>query len=267
MKMLEDKTIVLTGASSGIGLALAERLSRLPLRLAVLGRRIGLLEDLARRMADRPAKILPVECDVARRAAIADAMKSVRQAFGEVDVAVLNAGIDKFSPVERYSSADAEQVFSVNLFGVIYMLEQLVPSFIERRAGTILAVSSMADSRGLPGNAFYSASKRALSHYLESLRVELRPYRIGVQIVRPGFVRTAMTASNAFSMPMALTVEQAAARIEGALRSGRRRTSFPALAAFAMKLMRMVPAPIYESIAYRTYAKTSPDAGKGLPAD
>lgn len=262
---LDEKSVLITGASSGIGMALARRLAARSCNLALLGRRIGILEDLAEELSASSGKILPIECDVSKKAAVADANRRLSREFPPLDAAVLNAGMDKFVPLDRYSSADAEQIFGVNVFGTIHWVEALMPTLRSGRRFHLACMSSLSDTRGLPGNAFYSAAKRTIRHYLESLRVELRPYPVKVVTVRPGFVKTPMTAVNTFEMPMAMTPEKAACHVERALASGRRIYTFPAMAGVAMSLFRLVPAPIYEAIAYRTYKKlveNDPDASK-----
>ncbi len=257
---INNKSVLITGASSGIGMALARQLADRSCNLVLLGRRIGILEELAQELSGSSRHVLPIECDVSKRASVADAMRLIRRDFPPLDLAVMNAGLDKFVPLDRYSSADATQVFGVNVFGAIHWIEALMPTLRSGRSFRLACMSSLSDTRGLPGNAFYSAAKRAIRHYLESLRVELRPYPVKVITIRPGFVRTPMTAVNTFEMPMAMSPERAANHVVRALTVGRRVYTFPALAGLAMALFRLVPAPIFETLAYRTYRKLVADA-------
>src|SRR5215217_409305 len=178
---------VITGASSGIGLELARELSRRGWELLLLARRVELIEQLPRSEG--------VACDVTDASAVRKAVS------GPFDLAIANAGVSIPNHAAKFSLADAEQVLRVNVLGMLYLYDAVIPSMIERRSGRFAGVASLAGLRGLPAAAPYSASKAAMQAFLEASRVELAAYGVGVTIINPGFVSTAMTAKNRFRMP------------------------------------------------------------------
>ncbi|HEX6088301.1 MAG TPA: SDR family NAD(P)-dependent oxidoreductase [Thermoanaerobaculia bacterium] len=225
---------VITGASSGIGLELARELSRRGWELLLLARRVELIEKLPRSEA--------VACDVTDVAAVRAAV------HGTFDLAVANAGVSIPNHAEKFSYADAEQVFRVNVLGMLALYDAVIPSMIERRSGRFAGIASLAGLRGLPGAAPYSASKAAMQAFLEASRVELAPYGVGVTIVNPGFVTTAMTAKNRFRMPFLMTAERAARIIADGLERGKRVVEFPGGTSLLMRVLRHAPDALYDRV-------------------
>ena len=235
------KRAIITGASSGIGFHLARELSRRGYSLALLARRAELLDALARELPNTIA----ISCDVTDTAAVRAA---VERAGGPFDLAVANAGVSIPSHATKFNLADAEQIVRVNLLGMLYLFDAVIPSMIERRSGRFAGVASIAGLRGLPTAASYSASKAAMQAFLEASRVELKPYGVGVTIVNPGFVATPMTEKNRFWMPFLMTPEKAARVIADGLERGKRVIEFPRPMSLFMRFMRYLPDPLYERI-------------------
>lgn len=225
---------VITGASSGIGLALARELSRRGWELLLLARRVELIEKLPRSEA--------VACDVTDAAAVRAAVR------GLFDLAVANAGVSIRNHAAKFSLADAEQVLRVNVLGMLYLYDAVIPSMIERRSGRFAGVASLAGLRGLPSAAPYSASKAAMQAFLEASRVELAPYGVGVTIVNPGFVATPMTAKHRYRMPFLMTAERAARIIADGLERGKRVIEFPLGTSLLMRTVRHLPDPLYDRV-------------------
>ena len=225
---------VITGASSGIGLALARELSRRGWELLLLARRVELIEKLPRSEA--------VACDVTD----ADAVKqAVRGAF---DLAIANAGVGIRNHGAKFNLANAEQVLRVNFFGMLYLYDAVIPAMVERRSGRFAGVASVAGLRGLPYAAPYSASKAAMQTFLEASRVELAAHGVGVTIVNPGFVATPMTAKNKFPMPFVMTPERAARIIVDGLERGKRVIEFPRRMSLLMRAVRHMPDSLYDRV-------------------
>lgn len=225
---------VVTGASSGIGQAIARELSRRGWELLLLARRVELIEKLPRSEA--------VACDVTDANAVRNAVK------GPFDLAIANAGVGIRNHAAKFSLADAEQVIRVNVLGMMYLYDAVIPSMIERRTGRFAGVASLAGLRGLPSAAPYSASKAAMQAFLEASRVELAPFGVGVTIVNPGFVETAMTAKNRFRMPFLMNAGRAARIIVDGLERGKRVIEFPFGTSLLVRALRSMPDPLYDRV-------------------
>jgi len=237
-----NKVILITGASSGIGRELAVQLSQMNTKLALVARRKNLLDDLVNE------NIIAVKCDVSKKEEVESAYKQIIEKFGKIEVAILNAGYSVRMKVEDYNSEFAEQIFGANVFGIIYCVEQLIPEMMERKDGMIVGVSSLADSKGYSKSGFYSASKAAATIYLEGLRSELRKYNIKVLTVRPGFVKTPMTDKNEFDMPLIMSPEKAVKIIINGIEKEKRMIQFPWQLVLATRLVGFVPNWIIERL-------------------
>ena len=249
---LRGKTILLTGASSGIGLALSRRLAKETVNLALLARRENILRELADELKDSGSVLLPVTCDVSRRDEAARACREVRERFGRVDIAIFNSGMSDRTGAREFRVELARKIFDVNVFGLLNFIAELLPDFMMRRAGTIVGVSSLADCRGFPGNGYYSASKAAATSFLESLRIELKQHGIKVITVKPGFVKTPMTQGARYPQPFLMTPEKAAAVITRGIKREKRVIEFPLPLVLGAKLIKAMPGFMFEEIAART---------------
>lgn len=248
---LRDKTILLTGASSGIGLALSRLLAQEKAKLVLLARRGDILNRLADELKSSGRVVLPISCDVAKREDVRRACDQARAEFGQVDIAILNAGLAHREDPDRFSAEAARDVFEVNVFGVLYFIEELLPDFVRRKEGVIVGVSSLSDCRGFPRSGFYNASKAAVTFLLESLRTEVREHNIRVITVKPGFVRTPMTDTNRYPMPFEMTAEKAAGIIVTGMKKDKRLIQFPLPTVLGTKLLKAMPDALYEKIARR----------------
>lgn len=238
---------ILTGASSGIGLDLARELARRGYDLALLARRADLLDATARELSASGVRAVAIACDVVDGAAVRDAVRRAEQELGgPFDLAIANAGVSIPNHATRFSIGDAEQVLRVNVLGVMYLYDAVIPGMIERRSGRFAGVASVAGLRGLPTAAPYSASKAAVQAFLEAARIELVPYNVGVTIVNPGFVVTEMTAKNRFYMPFLMKSPKAARIIANGLERGRRVIEFPKRMSLLMRVTRLLPDALYE---------------------
>jgi len=241
---------ILTGASSGIGLALARELSRRGYDLALLARRAEALETLA---AELKTKAIAIPCDVTDLAAVRDAVhRAEEQLGGAFDLAIANAGMSIPGPVPKFKAEDAAEIIRVNVLGMLYLFDAAIPAMIEAKKGRFCGVASIAGLRGLPGGATYSASKAAMISFLEASRVELAPFGVGVTIVNPGFIATPMTEKNRFPMPFLMTAEKAARIIADGLERGKRVVEFPLPMSLLMRTIRHFPDALYDRVLRRT---------------
>lgn len=191
----EGQVTVVTGASSGIGAALARQLGEAEARMGLIALPGTGLEEVAEGIRAKGGTAVAVEADVSDRTAFGTALERLTNELGPIDLLILNAGIGMHTPASAFSSDDIERLLRVNLLGVIYGIEAVLPKMIERRQGHIVGVSSLSSYRGGPFVSGYIATKAAVATLLEGLRVELRVMGTGVTVttVRPGFVRTPMT--------------------------------------------------------------------------
>jgi NAD(P)-dependent dehydrogenase (short-subunit alcohol dehydrogenase family) len=245
---LDNARVWLTGASSGIGEALIPALVGEGARLAVTARRADRLEQLAaaHARADRPLLVLPG--DVTDRAAMHEAVRAMEAAWGGVDLALFNAGAGKGVLIRGFSTDAFRFSMDVNFFGVLHGVEAVLPGMLARRSGRIAGVASLAGYRSGPGLAGYGTSKAALIHALDSLRFGLAPYNVGVTVINPGFVRTPMTEPNRYWMPAMIDSGKAARLIVRGLRRDRKEIHFPMRLSWTLKVMRVLPFPVYERI-------------------
>jgi short-subunit dehydrogenase len=250
---------IITGASSGIGAALARELSRRGWSLGLVARRGELLEELAAELPN-PAAALP--CDVADDAAVKAAVARGEEALGgPFDLAVANAGIGLPSWADRFKFDDAELMVRVNIIGTLALFDAVIPGMVARRAGRFAGIASIAGLRGLPSATVYAATKAFLQSFLEGSRVELAPHGVAVTIVNPGFVATPMTVKNK-KMPFLMQPEEAARRIADGLERGKRVVEFPWQMSLFMRLVRLLPDAVYDRLMV-PYGQRDIDVSKG----
>lgn len=237
---------ILTGASSGIGYALAHELAKRGYELALLARRAELLEQLSRELK---TKSVAIPCDVLDASAVTSAVREAETKLGGTfDLAIANAGISIPGHATKFNVVESELVFRTNVLGMIYLFDAVVPSMIARRSGHFAGVASVAGLRGLPTGATYSASKAAMQAFLEGSRIELAPYGVAVSIINPGFVATPMTKKNKFPMPFMIGAAEAATIIAEGLERRQRVIEFPKPMSLLMRFVRQIPDPIYDRI-------------------
>jgi short-subunit dehydrogenase len=236
-----NQTAVITGASSGIGWALARELARLGCRVGLIARRHPQLDKLAEEIRQAGGTAATAAADVAERKQILAAVADLRGRLGPCDLLVANAGVGAPTLLEPFNVQEVERMFAVNLMGVIYAIEAVLPEMLQRQRGHLAAVSSLAAYKGLPGESGYCASKAAVNAYMEGLRIQLRSKNIAVTTICPGFVKTPMTAVNDFKMPWLLEAGEAARLIARALRRRRKVFNFPWQTTLMMKMLRWLP--------------------------
>jgi short-subunit dehydrogenase len=234
--MKDPRSILITGASSGIGEALAMAYAGPGVSLALTGRDAGRLDAVAAACWQRGAAVRPAVIDVAERAAMAGWIEEIDRA-APIDLAVANAGIGVGTTDGFETEEQVRRVFAVNLDGAFNTVLPLIPKLAARRRGQIALVSSLASFRGFPGSPTYCGSKAALRVWGEGLRGDLSAYGVEVSVVCPGFVESRITARNEFPMPLLMTADRAAAIVRRGLARNRARVAFPFPMYFAMWLL------------------------------
>ncbi|MFL5244366.1 MAG: SDR family NAD(P)-dependent oxidoreductase [Gemmataceae bacterium] len=236
-----NRVAVVTGASSGIGYELAKVLAGEGYRVGLMARRQANLEALAEVIKKAGGQCALAVADVGRREQVQAAFEIIRSQLGPVDLLVANAGVGAPTLLEPLNVDAVEKMICINLLGVVYCIEAVLPDMLSRRSGHVAAMSSMASYKGLPGESAYCASKAAVNVYMEGMRIQLRDRGIAVTTLCPGFVKTPMTEVNDFAMPFVVEADVAARRIAGALRRRVKVYNFPIRMAILMKLVAWLP--------------------------
>ena len=247
--MAEDlKRVLITGASSGIGRALAIWFAGRGATVWAAARRLPVLDELA---AAGHGQIVPLELDVSKEQATVDAIQALDDRCGGLDVVIANAGIGDVTPADSSTWQMVEKVLKVNVSGAAATLTAVLPRMVRRGRGRIAGISSIAANRGLPNYSCYSGSKAFLKVFLESLRVDLHGTGVKVVCIEPGFVKTEGSAKveGIGQMPFRMDARLAAKKIGEAIVSGKRVLSFPWQHAWASSAIGLVPAPIFEPLA------------------
>lgn len=225
--MSDGGGIFITGASAGIGWALGKALAASGVTLGLAARRRERLEGLASEVEARGAAALVYEVDVRDSVAMAKAADDFVRRAGGVSLVIANAGVSSGGRLENGVAEPLNQVFAVNVMGVLNTIAPFVPHMIRQNAGQLVAISSVAAFRGLPGRADYNGSKAAVNTMMDGFRLELKPHGIRVTTICPGFIESEMTAKNTFKMPFLLNAEPAAKLILKAIRRNKKTYVFP----------------------------------------
>jgi len=252
---LTGKNVVITGASSGIGKTLALQFAKAGSSLVLLARRIEELEVVAQEVSKFHVIVKIYKCDVSNKEEVEKVFVQIKKFFNSVDILVLNAGVSFRTDVRKDESVKAVQTFAVNVLGMIFCANQVIPDFIHAKKGMIVGVSSLAESRGFPRSGFYCASKAAASTYLESLRIELQKYSIKVLTVKPGFVKTPMTDKNEFDMPFIIPVEKAVKIIIEGIKKEKKIIQFTFGAVLGIKIMKLLPNWLFDYVSQNQLKK------------
>ncbi len=237
----------ITGASSGIGQALAAHYARLGWRLALVARREGALRDWALAQGLDASRCVAYGADVADADSVIAAARACIERQGLPDVVIANAGISVgMDSTERVDLDVMRDTLTLNVLGVAATFHPFLVAMRQRGAGTLVGVASMAALRGLPGHGAYSASKAAVVAYCESLRVECRGSGVRVVTILPGYVATPLTARNPYGMPFLISAATFAQRAVKAISAGASRRIIPWQMAMVAPVLRSLPNAIYD---------------------
>ncbi|MDJ0686275.1 MAG: SDR family NAD(P)-dependent oxidoreductase [Alphaproteobacteria bacterium] len=239
---MANRVTWITGASTGIGAALARKMAGAGDTVAISARSQETLDSVC---AENPDRLHPFALDVTDRAAVAAVIEAIETTLGPIDQAVLNAGAYTKTPVDGFSAETVERMMMVNVVGVANALEALMPRMVARRRGAIALMASVAGYRGLPYAAGYSGSKAAVIAMGQSLKAELDGKGVKIQVICPGFVRTPLTDQNEFDMPFLMEPEEAADRIVDGLKGDSFEIAFPKRFALQLKTMQKLPDALF----------------------
>ena len=248
----KDKVVFLTGASSGIGEALALALAERGAILGLVARRRNHLSNLAKQCEAKGATAFVYPCDVTDAQALADAAEGMRKEFGHIDIMIANAGVSGADEATRnYDPEGVKAVIDINLLGAVNAVHAVLSAMIERGSGQLVAISSLAGIRGLPKSAAYSASKAGMTAFFESVRLDTLGQGIDVTIIQPGFILTPLTAGRTKNMPFLMKLDDAIPLFIRAIEKKRKFASFPFPLASVVRAGKVFPAWLYDRIASR----------------
>ncbi len=238
--------VVVSGASGGLGLALARHYLERGATVAAFARRGELLQALA---AEFPDKVFCYALDVRDAVAVQHAANDFIARTGLPDVVIANAGVSVGTLTEHAADTDAfQQVMDINVLGMVKTFQPFVAAMRAAQQGTLAGIASVAGFRGLPGAGAYSASKAAAISYLESLRVELHGSGVKVVTVCPGYIKTPMTDVNPYAMPFILDAEIAARRIARVIARGKSYAVVPWQMGVVGGVLKLLPNWLYDRL-------------------
>ena len=241
-------SVFITGASSGLGEALARHYAAQGMTIGLFARRRAELDALASALPPG-GRSAAYSGDVRDADALALAAADFIARFGVPDIVIANAGISQGALTDhREDLPTFRTVFDTNVVGVVHTFQPFIAAMKVAGRGTLVGIASIAGFRGLPGSGAYSASKAAAITYLESLRVELRGTGVAVLTVCPGYIATPMTAKNPYPMPFVLHADEAARRIARAIERRKRFYVLPWPMAIVGRVLRILPRPIYDAL-------------------
>jgi len=255
---IANKTVLITGASSGLGAELAQQLAAKGCRLILIARSQELLLELLRELPAHSDEHLVFPCDVSKHENVRQVCQEILSRNIQIDVLLLNAGVSMGFSALDINIENIEYEFSVNLFSHLYFLKYLLPPMIQRKSGLVAATGSLAAYRAMPQAAPYSASKAALARFIEGLRVDLWGSGVKFCLISPGFVKTPMTEKHEFYMPFLLPVEKAARIIISGLEREKPEIHFPYRLSIPAKLLRYLPYNLYARVIHNARTIRSP---------
>lgn len=243
------KRVFITGASSGIGRALALHLTRRRAAVGLIARRRELLQQLVGEIRSAGGSAEYATADVTDFTQMQAAATALLASLGPCDVVIANAGINHNTPARNFPAEHAAQVIETNVIGVINTIGAFLPAMIERNQGHLVAVAGLAAAIGLPEAGAYCASKSAVVTLMESMAVDLKRHDIKVSTICPGFTNTPLVANyKRGDLLFLMSADEAARRTARAIERGRRHCSFPWRTWALLRMARLMPFSLYRRI-------------------
>ena len=242
---MNNKTIWITGASSGIGKALAIKFAQEGWKVAISARRENLLKEISK--SQNNIDYFPL--DVTDIEKCKTVFNDVKKKLGDVNISVFCTGIHDPKSEKKLNLEKVRKIMEVNFFGAVNSINAVYDYYKDKKSGQISIVSSVAGYRGLPAAGAYCASKSALSSFAESLYFDFKRDNVRISLVSPGFIKTPMTDQNDFPMPMIKSPEFAAEQMfKGLTKTNSFEIHFPKTFTFLMKVLKVIPNGLYFKI-------------------
>jgi NAD(P)-dependent dehydrogenase (short-subunit alcohol dehydrogenase family) len=247
------KKVFITGASSGIGAALALEFAKRGAIVGAFARRAEELDKLAIESESFSGEVIALPGDVTDWASVSDAVSGFIETHGAVDLMIANAGVGGNSRhASQYSPDDFQRVVGINLVGAFNTVRAVLPSMVSRGAGHLVAISSLAGFRGLPKSSGYCSSKAGMTSLFESVRLDCRGTGIDVTIIQPGFIRTPLTSGRKSKLPFMMELEESIPHFMNAIEKRKRFAAFPWQLALLVRSGKFFPSWLYDRIAGST---------------
>lgn len=244
---LKGKVVLISGASGGMGEAIARQLAREGCNLSLFARREEKLKKIKEGISKNKIKCIYKKCDVTIKKEVEDAVKYTYKEFKRIDIAFLNAGVLIPNPIETMDSTIIINTMKINFFGDVYFLESLFPIMKKQESAIIVATSTLPDKRGIAGWGAYGASKAAISLLMESLRAEAKQkYNIEIITVKPGSVQTPMIEN--YHRPGSISPETAADIILKGVKKGKKIIQFPLSQVLMTRIGELFPPSAYDAV-------------------
>lgn len=240
-----DGLVWITGASSGIGRALAMAMAEKGYDVVASARGADALEAMVAEAKPYLGSIIAMPCDVTDRSGMAEAVERIEADHGPIAMAVFNAGSYWPTAGEALDIDAFEKTYKINLFGVLYGLVPAVERMKGRGRGQVVLVGSVSGYSGLPAASAYGASKAALNNMAESLKFDFDKLNIRIQVVNPGFIDTPATQKNEYEMPALMPVDNAVRAMIYGMENGGFEVTFPRRFTWLLKFLRILPHPVY----------------------
>jgi len=239
------KVVLITGATGGMGQEIAKQLSEKGCKIALFARREEILRKMCEQISNNKTECIYKKCDVKNLEDVKKAVQYTKKTFETVDVAILTAGILVPIPIQTFNSKLIRDSMEINFMGAVYFIDELLPIMKKQKSGTIAAVSTLPDKRGVAGWGSYGASKAALSWLLESLRAESKQkYNINVITIKPGSVLTPMIED--FHRQDAINAKKAAEYIIAGIKKNKKVVQFPLAQVLQVRIQDLFPAFAYD---------------------
>lgn len=246
----KNKVVLLTGASSGIGEALAIEMSRKGAIVGLIARRGEMLVEVGEKCTAVGGSPREFACDVTDHEMVKAAADSLRSEFGKIDMLIANAGIGGNNAETRAIQPDAfRKVIEVNLMGAVNAVHAVLPDMLKQGSGHLVAISSLAGFRGLPKSAAYCASKAGMTAMFESIRLDVKDKGLDVTVIQPGFIKTPLTSGREAKMPYLMELEDSIPHFIKAIEKKKRFAAFPWQLATLVRAGLVFPGWLYDKIA------------------
>ncbi|MFQ5769870.1 MAG: SDR family NAD(P)-dependent oxidoreductase [bacterium] len=249
------KSVLITGASSGLGWAIVEALAPFKIHFGLLSRREQKMQELAEKLQNSSSTFWIKTCDVRSRETVFSAVQEFYQAAGRLDVAWINSGISLDTSFENWNWDGFENLIDTNLKGAVYTTRACLEKMVRQKSGAIIGIGSAASMRGLPSRGVYSLTKVSLDYYLQRLAAELPD--IQFTIIHPGFVDTPISQGNPNRFWL-LTAEKAAQIMIKAVAKRKRMIIYPFRMNLLFRFVRALPLPVYQWLARKTINLSRP---------
>lgn len=247
------QSVLVTGASSGLGAEFARQLAGANARVGLIARRADLLTQIADDLTRRGAQVAIAQADVGNLAEVQSAVNQIKTGLSidSFDRVILNAGVGITFKARDFDAEALEVVTRVNYLGAANTIQATLADMIRVGQGHIVGISSLSARRGLPLGFAYGASKAALTTMLEGMRVELKPMGIDVTVIHPGFVRTPMTADQTTPQPGVLNAPDAVSRMLTSIARRKLQFNYPFQTSFLTEVLRRLPAGLSDRLVHR----------------